>query len=404
MELAALTGSPFFPVPQHVGSPIVEPELRDGFFRLMDGVLARNQFTNSGPLAVRLEEEMASRFRIGEAVVIANGTLAQLLLLKALGFASGEALVSANTFVATAHVCEWAGLRPVFCDIDPETLDLSPADCERKMSPGIRAIIPTHVFGVMADMPALGSLARRHGAALLADAAHAFDCDREGIPPGGFGVPEFLSFHATKFFSTFEGGMVLTGDSSLARELRELRNFGFDRPNDAGKLGLNAKLPEASAAFGLASLPFLEGRIRRLREVREAYIRELEGVAGLRIHRLDRCGRNNYRYFALFVDEPAFGLSRNELVRALRLENVLVRDYFHPGCHRQGYYRRNAPRPALVETERALSRILAMPTSFVGMEPIAAARAVAGLIGELRARAEDVRRAFGRRTGNDFPD
>ncbi|MDR1520193.1 MAG: DegT/DnrJ/EryC1/StrS family aminotransferase [Planctomycetota bacterium] len=390
MDLAVFSGSPFFAVPQHVGGPVVEPEVREGFHRLADAAFGRNQLTNSGPLAARLEEEVAVRHRVGDAVLVANATLAQMLLLRALGLTSGEALLSANTFVSTAHACEWLGMRPIFCDIDPDTLNLSPVDCERKITAAARAIIPTHVFGVMADMPVLADMAARRGVRLLADAAHAFDCDFGGVPPGGFGAPEFISFHATKYFSSLEGGVILTGDPALADELRILRNFGFSRPFDACGCGINAKMSEISAAFALASLPFLDRRRRGLGEVHAAYRRELADVPGLRIHPVDRLGRNNYRYFALFVDESAFGLSRDGLLEALRLENVLARHYFYPGCHRMGYYQDRLPRPELPATDRALAAIMALPTSFVGLEPVAAAKSIAGLIQAIHERAGEV--------------
>ena len=394
MEPAILSGVPFFRAPQPVGGPIVEPEARDEFRRLSEIAFAENRLTNSGPLSVRLEEEVAARHRTAEAVFVANATLAQLLAMKAMGLSSGEALVSANTFVATAHACEWLGLRPVFCDIDPGTLNISAADCRRRITGDTRCLIPTHVFGVFADMPALIRLASEHGLILLADAAHAFDCDLGGIPPGGFGIPEFVSFHATKYFSTLEGGAVLTNDRSLARELRELRNFGFDRPEESGKCGLNAKASEISAAFGLASLPFLERRRRRLREARGVYERELAGVPGIAVHPVDRLGRNNYRYFSLFVEEDAFGLSRDELLIALGRENVIARAYFHPGCHRMPHYKKGGNAISLPQADLALGRIISLPTSFAGEEPLSAARNVAILIKRLHERAGEVRQAL----------
>jgi dTDP-4-amino-4,6-dideoxyglucose len=396
MDLAVFSGAPFFQNPQHVGGPIVEPEVRQEFHRLSEAAFAKNWLTNSGPLSIRLEEEVAARHRAAEAVFVANATLAQLLLMKALGLNAGEALVSANTFIATAHVCEWLGLKPVFCDIDPGTLNLSAADCRRKITGETRCLIPTHVFGVFADLPALTRLAAERRLVLLADAAHAFDCDLGGIPPGGFGIPEFLSFHATKYFSTLEGGAILTGDRSLARELRELRNFGFDRPEESGKCGLNAKASEISAAFGLASLPVLERRRQRLREARETYERELAGVPGLRIHPVDRLGRNNYRYFSLFVEEEAFGLSRDELSAALRRENVLARSYFHPGCHRMPHYRKGGDQTVLPQADLALGRILSLPTSFADGDPLSFARDIAILVKRLHDRAGEARQALKR--------
>ncbi len=391
MDLAVFTGKPFFATPQHVGGPIVEPETRERFHRLADEAFGRNWLTNSGPLSLRLEKEVAARHGVAEAVFVTNATLAQEILMRGMGLTSGEALVSANTFVATAHVCEELGVRPVFCDIDPATLNLDPADCERKITPHTRVIIPTHVFGVFSDMPALRKIAARYGIKLLADAAHAFDCDLGGVAAGGFGAPEFLSFHATKYFSTLEGGAVLTNDSDLAERMRELRNFGFDRPEDTGKLGTNAKGSEISAAFGLASLDALDGRRSLLKEIREIYLDGLAGVPGLRMHRVDALGRNNYRYFAMFVEE-GFGLSRDALFHALRRENVLVRNYFYPGVHRMAYYRVRFPAvvDSLPAVDRALGSILCLPTSFVGVDPRQGAGDITRLVRAMHERAGEI--------------
>lgn len=395
MKLAVFTGKPFFDVVQHVGGPVVEPETRERFHRLCDEAFERNFLTNTGPFTLRLEQEVAARHKVKEAVFMANATLAQLILMKAMGIASGEAIVSANTFIATAHVCEWLGVRPVFCDLDPATLNLDPADCERKITPNTRIIIPTHVFGVFADMPALARIARRYGIHLMADAAHAFDCDLGGTPAGGFGVPEFLSFHATKYFSTLEGGAVLTNDRELAERMREFRNFGFDRPDDTGKLGVNAKGSEISAAFGLASLEALDSRRRLFKEIRDIYIEEFATVPGLRIHPVDDRGANNYRYFAMFV-EKEFGLSRDCLFQALRRENIMVRCYFHPGCHRMSYYRVRFPAvvDSLPRTDEMLGKIICLPTSFVQVDPRRAARDVAALVRAMHEQAAAINGAL----------
>lgn len=387
MPLAVLGGKPLFDTPQHVGGPIVEAETRARFHSLADTAFERNYLTNNGPLTRQLEEEVARRHRCADAVFVANATLAQMILLPALGLNGGEALVASNTFIATPHVCQWQGLEPVFCDLDPDTLNLDPDDAEKRITPRTRAIIPTHVFGVIADMERLAALCRRHSLTLLADAAHAFDCTRGDTLPGGFGAPEFLSFHATKYFSTLEGGAILTNDASLAAELRTLRNFGFNRPGDAGLLGINAKGSEISAAFGLASLPALPERRRRLREIRDIYCRELKDVAGLRIHRLDAAGQNNYRYFAMFV-EDGFPLPRDVIWQVLRGENIMVRRYFHPGCHRMSHYRGKTA--TLPHTEYALERILSLPTSFVNADPVDGARRIASLFHDMADRAGEI--------------
>lgn len=403
-SLAVLGANALFAVPQHVGGPIVEPETRKRFHKLADSAFDRNYLTNNGPLATRLEEEVARRHRCRDAVFAANATLAQMILLKALGLDSGEALVSANTFVATAHACLWSGVTPVFCDIDPETLNIDPRDAERRITSKTKAVIPTHVFGVLADMDALAALCRRRNLTLLADAAHAFDCTRGSAFPGGFGAPEFLSFHATKYFSSLEGGAILTNDAALAVELRAIRNFGFNRPGDAGLLGMNAKGSEIAAAFGLASLPALEARRRRLKRIHDIYAKELSPLPGLRIHAVDAAGRNNYRYFSLFVEED-FGLERDVVRQILRQENIMVRRYFYPGCHRMTFYReenKKRKNEKLPNTDKALGTILSLPTSFVEIDAGKSAKAIATLFKKMLDHKTELK-TWWNREGKNLP-
>jgi dTDP-4-amino-4,6-dideoxygalactose transaminase len=398
VELAIFGAKPRFEKAQPVGFPLVESETERRFHELVDEAFRRNYLTNDGPLVRRLEDEIASRHKCAHAAFMANATLAQLMLMKALGLESGAVVVSADTFISTAHVCEWSGLTPVFADLDPDTLTLDPEEIVRLAGPDAKAVIPTHVFGVLADMPRIMELSRARGLQVVVDAAHAFDCDRDGVSPGGFGAPEFLSFHATKFFSTFEGGAVLTNDEGLAKAMRDLRNFGFAGVDDVRALGINAKGSEISAAFGLASLPALAERRERLRAVHDAYDRELAGVPGLRRHRLDRFGRNNHRYYAVFVD-PEYGAGRDTAVWALWHDNVLARRYFYPGAHRMAYYRdrtayRNVSLPA---TDKALGSIIALPTAFDGIDWRDGVRGVSEILKTIHERAEDAearRRSF----------
>lgn len=393
MHLAIHSGVPHFAEPQHVGGPLVEPETRERFHTLADSAFDRNYLTNDGPLCRRLEEEVARRHQVKHALLMVNATIAQLVLMRSMGLGTGggEALVAADTFISTAHTCEWVGLKPVFADIDSRTLGLDPQDMLNSLSPKTRVIIPTHVFGVMADLPTITRLAAEHGVAVLADAAHAFDCDCGGAGPGSFGVPEFVSLHATKFFSTIEGGAVLTNDDALASEIRQQRNFGYSPDGVIINSGTNAKVTEISAAFGLASLPALEERKRMLKEVREVYLQAFAGTPGIRVHEVDGAGRNNYRYFAVFIEE-VFGAERDAVHQAIHRENVLTRLYFSPGCHRTAYFvRQNGGTPTpLPRADAALGSILCLPTSFVGIPHREAAARVAELLLAIRRQAGSV--------------
>lgn len=391
MNLAVFGGKPYFSTPQHVGGPIVEPDTRKRYHEYADQAFKRNFLTNGGPLAEELEKEVARIHGVEEAVLIANGFLAQQVLLLCMNLGHGEAIVPANTFIATAHACELGGLTPVFCDLDPVSLNMNPAAAEKLITDKTKLIVPVHIFGVLADMPAFASICEKHGIALLADAAQAFDCDRHGVRPGGFGVPEFLSFHATKYFSTIEGGAILTNDAELAQKARSLRNFGFFGPNDAEFLGLNAKMSEMSAAFGLASLPALPSRRENLHRVRSIYKEKLQGMPGVRVHELELEGRNNYRYFAIFIEEP-FPLTRDEVDHVLRLENILPRSYFSPGCHNMGYYRHRQT-GLLPETDRVLESIICLPTSFVDAGPEDSANAIGDMFTVMLENAPAIKKA-----------
>ncbi len=398
MEPAILGGKPQFTASQPVGYPLVEKETQQRFHRLMDGVFARNFYTNDAPLLRRLEDELAARFNVAAAVAVANATAGQMLLMKAMSIESGQVIVSANTFIATAHVCEWLGAEPRFADIDPTSLCLDPEQFDQPAFDKATAIIPTHVFGVMADLPALARLATARDWKILADAAHAFDSQRDGIKPGGFGIPEFLSFHATKFFSTFEGGAILTNDAALAQALRELRNFGFAGFDNVDALGINAKMNESCAAFGLASLPALEERRAKLAAVYDKYVETLAAVPGLHVHDLKQ-NWTNHRYFAVFI-EPDFGLDRDSVNTALWRENILARRYFFPGCHRMPYYAAKRKPPLLPHCDELLGKILCLPTSFDSVDWLKGAARTAQALAAIQENAKAIARELG--SGYDY--
>jgi dTDP-4-amino-4,6-dideoxygalactose transaminase len=392
VSLALLGAPPAFDRPLAVGAPIVERDTRERYLALLAEMFDRNWLTNDGPFVRRLEQEVARLHGVSHCVVVSNGTLAQMLLLRALEL-TGEVVLPSFTFVATAHACVLEGLTPVFCDVSRETLMAGPEEMARALTPATRAIVGVHLFGNVADADGLAALASRHGHALVFDAAHAFGCRRGDAPIGSAGRAEILSFHATKAFSTFEGGAVLTNEPALDARIRALRNFGFRGYDDVAWLGTNAKLPESSAAFGLASLPALERRREQSRAVYEAYRERLAAIPGLRVLPVGRQGLSNYHYVPLLVDAEAFGLTRDLLCRLLWAENVLVRRYFHPGVHRMEAYARTTRPVALPVTEDVSGRILCLPSGFA--DAVATVERIVGLIREARAEAGAIRRKEG---------
>ena len=389
MSLALLGGDPAFPKPLAVGAPIVEPETRERYHRLMAEAFERNWLTNDGPLVRQLEEEIARLHGVRHCALVCNATIAQVLLLRALDL-QGEVVLPSFTFVATAHACVWQGLTPVFCDVSPDSLMAGPAEVERALTPGTRAVIGVHLFGNVCDAEGLASTCARHGLVLVFDAAHAFGCSRGETPIGSSGRAEILSFHATKAFSTFEGGAVLTNDPDLDARIRALRNFGFRGYDDVAWLGLNGKLPESSAALGLASLPVLEERRVRCRAIYELYRDRLRDVPGVEVLAVGKEGRSNYHYVPVLVDAEAFGVSRDLLYRLLWAENVLARRYFHPGLHRMAAYAKGVPTVSLPVTEGVSERILCLPSGFA--DPIPTVEKIVALFREARTRAEELRR------------
>ena len=302
MSLAALDGrSPAFISPVYVGVPFMESELRSAYHALIDEAFDRKYLTNNGPLVQRFESEIAVLHKTKYCSALCNATIAQILLMKAMGL-EGEVILPSFTFIATAHSCLWQNLDVVFCDISPDSLMIDPDRVEYLITPRTCAVVGVHIFGNICDVDALSRICSRHGLKLIFDAAHAFNCSLGDRTVGSFGDGEFLSFHATKFLGTFEGGAVLCKDKELDAKIRLLRNFGFVDYDNVAHLGINGKMSEASAAMGLASLPMIEQRTAKLSRVHHSYRKNLAEIPGIRILPVGEKGRSNYHYAVILVD------------------------------------------------------------------------------------------------------
>jgi dTDP-4-amino-4,6-dideoxygalactose transaminase len=292
-----------------------------------------------------------------------NGTVALEIAARAVGL-TGEVIVPAFTFIATAHALQWQEITPVFCDIDPDTHTIDPQQVELMITPKTTGIIGVHLWGRPCDIGALSQIADRHNLKLLFDAAQAFGCSYRDCMIGSFGIAEVFSFHATKFLNSFEGGAIVTNDGDLAAKIRLMTNFGFAGYDDVIYIGTNGKMSEVSAAMGLTNLDsmnqFIAVNYRNYRQY-QAELADVQGVHLLAYDQLDKC---NYQYIVLEVDEVEFGVSRDQLVDILRAENVLARRYFYPGCHRMEPYCSYFPHASLLlpETERLAGRVMALPT------------------------------------------
>lgn len=349
-----------FAEPLHVGRPNIGD--RDAFMRLVDDMFDRRWLSNNGPLVTQLEDRIAKQLGVKHCVAMCNGTIALEIAIRALEL-TGEVIVPSYTFVATAHALSWQGITPVFADIDPTTHTLDPDAVRQMITPKTTGILGTHLWGTACDVAALQEIADEHGIALLFDAAHAFLCSNGGRMIGGFGQAEVFSFHATKFFNTFEGGAVTTDDDALAEKMRLMRNFGFAGLDRVVHPGTNGKMTEICAAMGLVNLENVDDVVAANRAHFENYVAAVDAIDGLKILPTSGNQTSNYQYVVLEVDKE-FPVSRDAIVEALNAENVLARKYFWPGCHKMQPYIEADPNAgaSLPATELVADRVIVLPT------------------------------------------
>ena len=311
-------------------------------------------------------EKLEEFLQVKYCIPICNGTIALELAERALGF-KDEVVLPSYTFIATAHSLQWQQIRPVFADIGENTVTIDPESIKRMLTPKTSGIIGVHVYAYPCDYTEIDKIAAERGIKVLYDAAHAFGCEVNGIPYANLGNASVFSFHATKFFNSFEGGAVATNDEALAEEIRLMSNFGFAGGvlDQVDYLGINGKMTEISAAMGLAMLDSVEEIREKNRQnylVYREVFREIEGID--LIEPPDSMTKQNWQYVIARLNEDVFGLSRDITVEALRAENILVRRYFYPGCHRMHPYRELYPTnyKLLPETKSLSEQVISLPT------------------------------------------
>lgn len=355
-----------FKKPLHVGAPNIGS--RKLFNQLADEMFERHWLTNNGELVLRFEEELKEYLGVKHCITTCNGTTALEFALRALGL-KGEVILPSLTFIATAHALEWNGIKPVFCDVDPVSLCIDPAEVEKLITPSTTGILGVHLFGHPCATTALTELANKHQLKLMFDAAHAFGTSLDGKRIGGFGECEIFSFHATKMVNSFEGGAIATNNDKLAHKARLMRNFGFEETTgEVVQEGVNGKMTEICAAMGITNLREIENFLTTNRENLQAYKEGLDHIPFIRLIGSSSESNNdrfdlNHHYVAVEIMND-FPLSRDDLMEKMRAENVLVRRYFWPGCHRSEPYQSflQNKKGTLPITESILERILLLPT------------------------------------------
>ena len=360
-DLAVLGARPAFKKPLHVGRPNIGNRRR--LTERLNDLLDRRWLTNGGRYVGEFERRLEEFLGVKHCVVTCNGTVALEIAIKALGM-TGEVIVPSFTFVATVHALQWREITPVFCDIDPRTHTLAPDKVEQAITPRTTGIMAVHVWGRACAIEELEEIANRRGLKLLFDSAAALGCSYKGHLIGSFGNAEVLSFHATKFVNSGEGGAIVTNDCDLAARIRLMKNFGFAGADKVTSIGTNGKMSELSAALGLTNLESIERFTRINRSNFDLYCDELSTIAGISVFRCDENEKSNYQYVVIEVDAAKTRLTRDQLLDVLQAENVLARRYFYPGVHRMEPYRSSFPDAGLhlPATEAVADRVLVLPT------------------------------------------
>jgi dTDP-4-amino-4,6-dideoxygalactose transaminase len=363
-DLAIFGGPSSFSDSLYVGRPNIGD--RGKLLERINSVLDSRWLTNNGPLVNEFEKKLSEYLGVKYCIAVCNATIGLELAIRALEM-QGEVIIPSFTFIATAHALWWQGITPVFCDVDPKTHNIDPARIERLITPRTTGIIGVHLWGRPCDIHVITEIAREHSLKLLFDAAHAFGSSFQGRMIGNFGDAEVFSFHATKYFNTFEGGAIATNDKALAEKIRLMKNFGFAGYDNVVSVGTNGKMSEISAAMGLTGLESLDELIKVNYKNYQRYRNGLKNIPGITIIEHDVDDARNYQYIILEVDKAQAGISRDELIELLHFENVIARRYFYPGCHKMEPYASFFPNAGLLlpETERLALRVFSLPTGTV---------------------------------------
>ena len=310
-----------------VTSPLLPP--LGEFQEILADIWQRKWITNNGYYHQQLEKALAEYLEIPYICLFTNGTLPLITALQALRI-TGEVITTPYSFVATTHSIWWNGIKPVFVDIDPVTGNLDPDKIEAAITPRTTAIMPVHVYGSPCDTERIQAIADKYGLKVIYDAAHAFGVRVNGESILKAGDISTLSFHATKTYNTVEGGALVCHDAAMKQRIDYLKNFGFAGETEVVAPGINSKMDEVRAAYGLLSLRYVDSAIEARRKVAEQYRSALHGIRGLRILEDLPGVTHNYSYFPVFINSDEFGETRDELYFRLKENNILGRRYFYP--------------------------------------------------------------------------
>jgi len=336
------------------------PPLED-FLPMLQEIWDSKILTNGGPFHNQLEIALSNYLGVEHISLFANGTIAMVTALKALGV-TGEVITTPYSFVATSHSISLNGLVPVFVDIDPVTLNLDPSKIEAAITPKTSAILPVHCYGGVCDMNAIDRIAKKYQLKVIYDAAHAFGVRSNSGNIFDHGDLSVLSFHATKVFNTFEGGAIISPDAETKKYIDQLKNFGYTSETTVVITGLNGKMNELQAAFGLLQLRSVDEFIDRRAKIAKRYRDAIQKINGLDFLYVDEQTKSNHSYFPIMVGDD-YPLTRDELYEELKANGINGRRYFYPLITEFPMYSKmlSAQKGHLPNAEQAAAKVICLP-------------------------------------------
>jgi dTDP-4-amino-4,6-dideoxygalactose transaminase len=346
-----------------------------------------------GPILAEYERALADHLGVRHALGVSSCTAGLMLVFDR--YRGADIVLPSFTFMATAMAAVWAGLKPIFADIDPDTWCLSPAAAAAALTPATAVVTPVHLFGDPADTAAFDTLAAQRGVAVVYDAAHGFGALRDGAPVGREGLAQVFSTSPTKLLITGEGGVVASDGDARAQPVVVGREYGNPGTYDPLFVGLNARLPETSALLGLKGLALLDREAEQRNALATAYRGLLGDLAGIGFQRIRPQDRSSFKDFSVRIRAAEFGLTRDQVATALAAEGIDTRAYYVPPVHRTRAFAAMGPafEERLPETAALVDQVLTLPA--YGRLPAAAVERVAACMIALHERAPAVRRALG---------
>ena len=320
--------------------------------KYIDEIYANGWITNNGPLVKKLELRLAEYLGVKNIILVSNGTTALEIAYRTLDI-KGDAITTPFSFVATTSSLVTNGIKPIFADIDPQTLNLDPKNIEEKITPNTSAIVPVHVFGNACNVEAIDTIAKKHNLKVIYDAAHAFDVNYKDQSILNYGDISTLSFHATKLFHTIEGGALVINDDQLVQKARYLINFGIENAESIPNLGTNAKMNEFEAAMGLCVLDEIEDVTKARKIIYERYYTQLKDIVTFPTQNIN--SNQNYGYFPILLHDEEETL---KLQYALNHEQISPRRYFYPSLDTLNYIK---PKQCCKESRETSKKILCLP-------------------------------------------